>query len=51
MKVTRNLRRIIVTQFKHGDASMEYLAKLYGLTVERVEGIIRDWMIGMEAKD
>jgi hypothetical protein len=50
MKITANLKRIIVQQFRD-DASMEYLAKLYALPLERVEGIIRDWMRGMEANN
>ena len=47
MKITKNLKRIIVTQFKD-ESSIEYLAKLYALPVERVEGIIRDWMRAQE---
>jgi hypothetical protein len=50
MKLTKSIRAVIVTQFKSGD-TVEYLAKLYGFSVERVEGVIRDWLIGLEAKD
>jgi hypothetical protein len=47
LKLTKSIRAVIVTQFKTGD-TMEYLAKLYGFSVERIEGVIRDWMIATE---
>jgi len=47
MKLTANLKTVILKQFKTGD-SMEYLAKLYGFTPERIENVVRMAMIEME---
>ncbi len=49
MKLTANLKIVILKQFKSGD-DMEYLAKLYGFTLERIEQVIREAMISQETK-
>lgn len=41
MKLTLNLKAVIVTQFKAGD-DMAWLANLYKQPLERVEGVIRE---------
>jgi uncharacterized protein (DUF433 family) len=44
VKLTKQLRSVIIRQFKSGD-TIEYLAKLYGFTNERVEQAIREALI------
>jgi hypothetical protein len=47
MKLTKSLRLVILRQFKTGD-DMEYLAKLYGFTLKRIEQVIREALIEID---
>jgi len=44
IRLTKNLKRIIVAQFKGGD-DMAYLAGIYGVTLPRIEQVIREAMM------
>lgn len=44
MKLTRNLKQVIVLQFKTG-VSMQYMAELYGLRLLQVEEAIRERLV------
>lgn len=50
MKLTANLKAVILKQFKTGD-SIDYLAKLYGFTPERIENVVRMAMIESDRKE
>ena len=50
IKLTRNIKKIIVAQFKLGD-TMQYLADIYGVPVTRVEQVIRWSMILADAAE
>jgi len=49
VKLTNNLRKIILMQFKDG-ASVDYLAKLYTLKPPTVEQVLRVKMIEDEGR-
>jgi len=44
VKLTRNLKQVIVLQFKTG-VSMQYMAELYGLRLLQVEEAIRERLV------
>lgn len=47
IKLTKNLKHIIVGQFKGGD-SMKYLASIYGHTPARIEQVVRERMLALD---
>lgn len=47
MRLTKNIKKVIVAQFKLGD-SMQYLADIYGVKAPRVEQVIREAMINSD---
>ena len=49
MKLTKTLKAVILRQFKDG-ASVEYLAKLYQISMFRVENVIRMWLIEQDER-
>jgi hypothetical protein len=44
IRLTKNLKRVIVTQFKGGD-SLDYLAGIYSVSLPRIEQVIREALI------
>jgi len=49
MKLTTNLKTVILKQFRTGD-TIEYLAKLYGFTPERIEQLVRLALIEIDER-
>jgi hypothetical protein len=50
MKLTANLKTVLLKQFKTGD-TIDYLAKLYGFTPERIEQVVRMAMIEVDRRE
>jgi len=50
IRLTKNLRRIIAGQFKLGD-SMSYLANIYGVSLPRIEQLIRMVLLEQDKTD